>query len=1085
MINNNNYLNNSYPNNNYPNNNYPNNNYPNNNLYVLQYQIQQAIQGLRISDNIRFMLQRGWQIQQIQQQMQPQWVSNVMNNQQVLQFIQFHGYTWNQVQGWVNQEIQRQVSNIINTIMSQQTMNVITTTTTMMANVVTNMMMNTNTMMRQMRQQITTQNKLNNTQIQGNLPSIQTPQNAVNQLPSPQTSNNNINSVPENSINDQITGYLEEIKKYVEQVMPSLLNEKKFNEQSWTDFMDIQQKLGMVLVYFSNSKKENSDYLNYSKCIDDFFKYWEDITANEAVFKSFLDYVEETLSKLDNSQLVGLTQPTKRLKAPDLFKVKEHSPNNGKKTERSKLARRYNAFVAIGNTYEKQDISGLRKYLTQLYSWIQEEHELIKDNDTSAEEMNLFRNVCSYYANVTKYFLNLVSRDYNDILDLNNELFKLYHDKFKKIEEENNEDSSIKGYVARKLHWLKMNFDSSSPAMLMVAKQFEYYKTDSDGHITELQEQLLNSKGENLSNNLDINTNTNSGADKDKLPEVVRLVNTLNADIERISVSDLAQRATANQARETAAASLAKVRGMCEEKTKANKFNRIMQLPKSVEIRSNFFTWCGWVWYRIRRLFNGEASLAKNSLTNEAGQVIEDQLNNVLSDNNIKLLSLGFLSQYKINAVLQQNSKWLAGNVIGQYLTSAIRSYDVIRGCERKVLEAFYNIVPTVLTDASDPKSFNGVKYGLLNLVSNVLGVTVNQTIFEFLKETVSKYIKREDRTLDYLSTSEIAGSLRKLFENGNVCKKLQSEIGKLFVDKFETNLKNEFSEVRRKIVLEEDVTEDNTMVYQCNDYTISNKLFELNQKYIDNNINSVNCSATFSNIFKHDPDFNHRESFLSKVKFNLQGYGAGEQQYLNQLQESFLSNLSLEHESQCRQELDDIQTKKQAKKSVEQKKQKQQNKNDENNINNDIKFENNVFDDIGEEDKNENTIVIPKVTLNKIDINKFAQGGKKFYCSESPEILEENGENKEEAKLNNNYPNNNYPNYNEFELCKPGLIDDRDLNDDSNLDSGSAPAITTLGEQMPMGSDVRVNKLETPNLGSENDENKIFTNNLEDQSFD
>ena len=496
------------------------------------------------------------------------------------------------------------------------------------------------------------------------------------------------------------------------------------------------------------------------------------------------------------------------------------------------------------------------------------------------------------------------------------------------------------------------------------------------------------------------------------------------------------QRLTADRARGLAAKSLAKVRSMCEEKTKNDKFNRIMRLPKSVEIRSNFFTWCGWVWYRIRRLFNGEASLATNSLTNEADKVIKDQLCSVLSDNNIKLLSLGFLSQYKINAVLIQNSQWLADNVINKYLVSAMRSHNVVRGCERKVLEAFYNIVPEA--NIRDNNSFNGVKYGLLNLVSNVLGVTVNQTIFEFLKETASKYIKREDSTLDYLSTSEIAVALEEAFtDDKEKCKKLQSEIGKLFVDKFETNLKNEFSEVRRVIEQSRDLTTDNSGAYKCNDNTISNELFDLNQKYIKDNIDSVNAGATFSNIFKHDPDFNHRKDFLSKVKFNLQVYGADEQQDLNQLQECFLSNLSLKRESQCRQELDDIQIKKQAKEKVAQKqKQKQQNKNDENNINNDIKDGYNVFDNIGEEDKNENTIVVSKVTLNKIDIDKFAKGSEICY-SESPKIPEENGENKGE-----NQPNNKYPNYDELELSKPGLkpglepglIDDRDLNDDNKI---------------------------------------------------
>ena len=1034
--------------------------YTNNNFYMLQQQIRQVIQYLGISNNIRFMLQRGFQIGQIQQQMQVQWVSRVMNTQQVAQFIQFRGYTWNQVQEWVIQEIQQQIINVNQTIMNQQMMNV---TNAMMGNL-PSMMMNTTNMM--MRQPVTTQNKLNNTQIQGNLPSIQTTPNVVNQLPLSQMPNNNINLVPENSINDPIKGYLEDIKDYVQNKMQSLLNEDNLKDQDWETLVGIQLKLSTVL---DSPDKSVGDYLKYSECIDKFFEYWQEITERKAGYNSFLNYVAKYLSGLKNSQLINSTQPPKKLQAKDLLNTKKRLLNNGGKTQRSKLAKRYNAFVAIGDTYEKQDISGLRKYLTQLHSWIQEEYNLIGDNNTNAEEMELFCNVCRYYANVTKCFLNFVSRDYDEILDLNDELFTLYHDKFEKIKEENNDNPDINGYVARKLHWLKMNFDSSSPAMLMVAKQFAYYRTDSNKHIRELQGQLPNFKDGKSFNNLDINTNTNGGADKGSLEEVVRLVNTLNADIERISVSDLAQRATANQARDVAAASLAKVRGMCEEKTKADKFKHIMRLPKSVEIRSNFFTGLAWLWYCIKRFFNGETSLAENSLTNEASRVIKDQLNNVLSDNNIKLLSLGFLSQYKINAVLMQNSQWLAGNVIKPYLAKVIKGNDVIRGCQRKVLEAFYNIVPTA--NIPNNQSFNGVKYGLFNLVSNVLGVTVNQTIFEFLEVSASECIKHEDRALDYLSTAEIAAKLEEEFtDNQEKRKKLQSDIGKLFVDKFETNLKNEFSNVLRVIEQTKDLSIDHSRKYKCNDGTISDGLFELNQKYIEDNINSVDTGATFGKIFKNYSNFDHRNDFLSKVKFNLKGYGASELRYLNSLQENFLSNLSLDHESEYRKELDNIKTRKQAKEMVEQK-QKQQNKNDANNINNDILED----DDIEEEEKNENT----KVTLNKIDIDKFVRGDKSFYCSESTAIIKENGKNKEEDK-----PNNNYPDYSEFELSKPGLtpglIDDRDLNDDSNLDSDSAPAITTFGGPID-GSEVEENNLETPNMASRDDEGEMFTNNLEE----
>ena len=1075
---------------------YPNNNYTNNNFYVLQ-QIRQVIQCLGISNNIRVLLQRGYSIQQIQQQLPVQWVSRVMNTQQALQ-LQFRGYTWNQVQGLVIQEIQRQIINInqeiINQRMNQQMM---MNTTTMMGNLPSMMM----------RQPVTIQNKLNNTQIHGNLQLIRTTPNVANQVPLAQTSNKDINSVPKNPINDPIKGYLEEIKNYVQNKMPLLLNKDNLNDQSWSALVDIQGKLSTVLDS-SDKSKSVGDYLKYSEWIDQFFEYWQKIMVKTAVSKSFLKYVEERLSKIENPELIDLTQTPKSLQAKDLLNINEVPLNNGKKTERPKLAKRYNAFVAIGNTYEKQDISGLRKYLTQLHSWIQEEYKWIenKDNKTSAEEMNLFCNVCEYYANVTKCFLNLVKRDYDDIFDLNDELFKLYQGKFKDIEKKNNDSPNIKGYVARKLHWLKMNFDQSSPAMLMVSKQFAYYKTDSDKHISELQKQLQifqKIKEENPSDkfkiitttdtdstdNLEVNTPTDSNPYENTLSEVVKSVNTLNADIERISASNSVQRLTADRARGLAAKSLAKVRSMCEEKTKNDKFNRIMRLPKSVEIRSNFFTWCGWVWYRIRRLFNGEASLATNSLTNEAYKVIKDQLCSVLSDNNIKLLSLGFLSQYKINAVLIQNSQWLADNVINKYLVSAMRSHNVIRGCERKVLEAFYNIVPEA--NIQDNNSFNGVKYGLLSLVSNVLGVTVNQTIFEFLKETASKYIKREDSTLDYLSTSEIAVALEGAFtDDQEICKKLQSEIGKLFVDKFETNLKNEFSEVRRVIEQLRDLTTDNSGAYKCNDNTISNELFDLNRKYIKDNIDSVNTGATFSNIFKHDPDFNHRKDFLSKVKFNLQGYVADGQQCLNQLQESFLSNLSLEHESQCRRELDDIQTRKQARESVEQKqKQKQQNKNDANNINNDTA----IIEEDDDYNIEENDKKISKVTLKKINIETFAEGNEMFYCSESPKITEENGENKGE-----NQPNNSYPAYpgddsNEFKVCKPGLVDDRYLNDDNNSNFGSAPAIAPLSEPISSGLGVNdtdeiftnnsdeeevVDNLKTSSMTLENNENKTYTNN-------
>ena len=476
------YPNNGRLNNGYQHNGYQNNSYQNNNFYMLQ-QIRQVIQCLGISNNIRVLLQRGYSIQQIQQQLPVQWVSRVMNTQQVVQ-LQFRGYTWNQVQGLVIQEIQRQIININQEIINQRMM---MNTTTMMGNLPSMMM----------RQPVTIQNKLNNTQIHGNLQSIRTTPNVANQLPLSPMPNNNINLVPKNPINDPIKGCLEEIKNYVQNKMQSLLNTDNLNDQSWSTFKSV------------------GDYLKYSEWIDQFFEYWQKIMGKTAVSKSFLKYVEESLSKIENSELIDLTQKPKDLQAKDLLNINEVPLNNGKKTERPKLAKRYNAFVAIGNTYEKQDISGLRKYLTQLHSWIQEEYKWIenKDNKTSAEEMNLFCNVCEYYANVTKCFLNLVKRDYDDIFDLNDELFKLYQDKFKEIEKKDNDSPNIKGYVARKLHWLKMNFDQSSPAMLMVAKQFAYYKTDSDKHISELQKQLQifqKIKEENPSDKFKIITTTDT-----------------------------------------------------------------------------------------------------------------------------------------------------------------------------------------------------------------------------------------------------------------------------------------------------------------------------------------------------------------------------------------------------------------------------------------------------------------------------------------------------------------------------------------------------------------------------------------------
>ena len=204
---------NGYQNNGYQNNGYQNNGYQNNNFYMLQ-QIRQVIQYLGISNNIRVLLQRGHSIQQIQQQLQVQWVSRVMNTQQVVQ-LQFRGYTWNQVQGWVYQEIQQQMisinQEIINQRMNQQMM---MNTTTMMGNLPSMMM----------RQPVTIQNKLNNTQIHENLQSIRTTPNVANRLPLSQMPNNNINLVPKNSINDPIKGCLEEIKNYVQNKMQYLLN---------------------------------------------------------------------------------------------------------------------------------------------------------------------------------------------------------------------------------------------------------------------------------------------------------------------------------------------------------------------------------------------------------------------------------------------------------------------------------------------------------------------------------------------------------------------------------------------------------------------------------------------------------------------------------------------------------------------------------------------------------------------------------------------------------------------------------------------------------------------------------------------
>ena len=209
------------------------------------------------------MLQRGFQIGQIQQQMQVQWVSRVMNTQQVLQ-LQFRGYTWNQVQGLVYQEIQRQILNI-----NQERLNA------NQAMLKQQMMMNTTTMMgnlpsMMMRQPVTIQNKLNDTQIHGNLQLIRTTPNVANQVPLAQTSNKDINSVPKNPINDPIKGYLEEIKNYVQNKMPLLLNKDNLNDQSWSALVDIQGKLSSVL---DSSDKSVGDYLKYSKCIDKFFEH--------------------------------------------------------------------------------------------------------------------------------------------------------------------------------------------------------------------------------------------------------------------------------------------------------------------------------------------------------------------------------------------------------------------------------------------------------------------------------------------------------------------------------------------------------------------------------------------------------------------------------------------------------------------------------------------------------------------------------------------------------------------------------------------------------------------------------------------
>ena len=309
---------------------YPNNNYTNNNFYVLQ-QIRQVIQCLGISNNIRVLLQRGYSIQQIQQQLPVQWVSRVMNTQQVLQ-LQFRGYTWNQVQGLVIQEIQRQIINInqeiINQRMNQQMM---MNTTTMMGNLPSMMM----------RQPVTIQNKLNNTQIHGNLQLIRTTPNVANQVPLAQTSNKDINSVPKNPINDPIKGYLEEIKNYVQNKMPLLLNKDNLNDQSWSALVDIQGKLSTVLDS-SDKSKSVGDYLKYSEWIDQFFEYWQKIMVKTAVSKSFLKYVEERLSKIENPELIDLTQTPKSLQAKDLLNINEVPLNNDKKTERLKLAKRYN-----------------------------------------------------------------------------------------------------------------------------------------------------------------------------------------------------------------------------------------------------------------------------------------------------------------------------------------------------------------------------------------------------------------------------------------------------------------------------------------------------------------------------------------------------------------------------------------------------------------------------------------------------------------------------------------------------------------------------------------------------------------------